>query len=99
MPKKNVDFSKTVIYKIQHTEIDELLYVGHTTDFVNRKRGHKSNCYNDNIGAYNNKLYQTIRQNGGRDAFSMVILKPFPCQNWNKARSEEDKVMREMKAS
>ena len=36
-----VDYSKIVIYKIQHKEKDELLYVGSTTHFRNRKVQHK----------------------------------------------------------
>ena len=99
MPKQSIDFSKTVIYKIQHIEKPELLYVGSTTNFTQRKNKHKSSCYNDNSHKYNYKLYQTIRDNGGWDAFNMVILKPFPCQNFNEARTEEDKVMREMMSS
>lgn len=99
MPKKTIDFSKTVIYKIQHKEIDDLLYVGSTTNFTQRKSEHKSNSTNSNAQIYNAKLYKTIRDNGGWDAFNMVILKPFPCQNFNEAHTEEDKVMREMKSS
>ena len=37
MPRKAIDYSKTIIYKIQHEDNDELLYVGHTTDFTKRK--------------------------------------------------------------
>ena len=30
MPRKDIDYSKTVIYKIQHIEKEDLVYVGHT---------------------------------------------------------------------
>jgi|DEB0MinimDraft_10_1074344.scaffolds.fasta_scaffold13736_4 hypothetical protein len=99
MPKQSIDFSKTVIYKIQHKEIDDLLYVGSTTNFTQRKSSHKGGCNNANCYEYNYKLYQTIRDNGGWDMFNMVIIKHFPCQNFNEARTEEDKVMREMKSN
>ena len=38
------DYSKTVIYKIQHLDKDELLYVGHTSNFIKRKSYHKNDC-------------------------------------------------------
>ena len=94
-----VDYSKTIIYKIQHETKDELLYIGSTTHFGNRKRQHKSSCYNPNEKSYNNKLYQTIRDNGGWNTFSMVMVKPFPCENKRQAEAEEDKCIREMKSS
>ena len=94
-----VDYSKTTIYKIQHKEKDELLYVGSTTHFGNRKKQHKSRCYNHNGKLHDAKLYTTIRTNGDWDAFNMVIVKEFPCENKRQAEAEEDKVMREMKAN
>jgi hypothetical protein len=94
-----VDYSKIVIYKIQHKELDELLYVGSTTHFRNRKVNHKSRCYDANGRAYNYKLYSTIRDNGGWDAFNMVIIKEFPCNSIQEARTEEDRIMREMRSS
>ncbi len=94
-----VDYSKIVIYKIQHQSKDELLYVGSTTHFGNRKRQHKQNCYNVNGKPYNYKLYKTIRDNGGWDMFNMVIVKEYPCENKRQAEAEEDKCIREMKSS
>jgi predicted GIY-YIG superfamily endonuclease len=47
MPRKAMDYSKTIIYKIQHEDNEELVYVGHTTNFIKRKNGHKSRCNNE----------------------------------------------------
>ena len=45
MPKKIIDFSKTIIYKIVCNDlIITDVYVGHTTNFINRKAKHKSDC-------------------------------------------------------
>ena len=41
MPKTKTDYSKTVIYKIQHIEDESLVYVGSTTNFTKRKSHHK----------------------------------------------------------
>ena len=94
-----VDYSKTVIYKIQHETKDDLLYVGSTTHFGNRKVRHKHNCYKVDGSHYNLKLYTKIRDNGGWDAFNMVVIKEFPCENKRQAEAEEDRIMRQMKSS
>ncbi len=99
MPLAKVDYSKTIIYKIQHKEIDELLYVGSTTDFTRRKAQHKRVCNNTNDKSYNLKLYSLIRNNGGFDCFNMIIIKEFPCSNKREAEAEEDKVIREARAN
>jgi hypothetical protein len=88
------DYSKTVIYKIQHNDDDSLLYVGHTTNFTKRKNRHKNNCKTHSL-----QIYKTIRENGGWECFTMIVLKDFPCASKTEACIEEDKVMREMKTS
>ena len=99
MPLSKVDYSKIVIYKIQHKEIDELLYVGSTTDFTRRKSQHKTVCNSVEHKRYNLKIYKMIRDNGGFDNFNIIVIKEYPCQNKREAEAEEDKVMREMKAN
>ena len=99
MPLSKVDYSKICIYKIQHKEIDELLYIGSTTDFTRRKYSHKSRCNNANAKYYNLKVYKMIRDNGGFDNFNIIVIKEYPCNNKREAEAEEDKVMREMKAN
>ena len=99
MPKKEIDYSKCVIYKIQHKDNDALLYVGHTTDFIKRKCNHKTNVKCEPSSKYNLKVYQMIRENGGWDNFNMIVIKEFPCENNRQAEAEEDRIMREMKAT
>jgi len=99
MPKTPTDYSKTIIYKIQHIDNPELLYIGSTIDFTKRKGRHKSTCNNSNIRGYNYKLYQMIRDNGGWDMFNMIELYKFKCNNKREAECEEDKCIREMKSS
>ena len=65
MPKTDIDYSNTIIYKI--TCIDSNvkdLYVGHTTNFVQRKHAHKQSCINKKLSNYECKLYEVIRNNG-----------------------------------
>ena len=99
MPRLATDYSKCVIYKIQHKDDDTLLYVGHTTDFIKRKSNHKKRSTNETEEGYGIKLYQMIRQNGGWNMCNMVVVKVFPCENKRQAESEEDRMMREYKAN
>lgn len=85
-----MDYSKCVIYKIVCNDINVTdVYVGHTTNFINRKKWHKKSCNNTKDKCYNLKLYQYIRENGGWDNFSMVIVEEYPCNNLEEARHKE----------
>jgi len=99
MPLTPVDYSKTVIYKIQHNEDETLLYVGSTTDFTRRKSKHKSDCNNINGKSYNYKVYQMIRDNGGWEAFNMIEIEKYPCNDKREAEKRENEIMMEMKCN
>jgi hypothetical protein len=97
MPKLDIDYSNTIIYKIvcKDESIKEL-YVGHTTNFVQRKSQHKqaSNDIHNNC-----KLYQTIRTNGGWDNWSMDIVNFFNCENSYQARKKEQEYYESLNAT
>mmetsp|Transcript_23477 Transcript_23477/g.27576 ORF Transcript_23477/g.27576 Transcript_23477/m.27576 type:complete len:159 (+) Transcript_23477:90-566(+) len=99
MPRTPVDYSKIVIYKIQHIEDESLIYVGSTTDFTRRKAQHKSVCYNRNNTGFNYKKYQMIRENGGWDMFQMIEIEKYPCTDKRQAEKREDEIMRELKTN
>jgi hypothetical protein len=99
MPRKEINYQNTVIYKIQHIEKEDLLYVGHTTDFVKRKNNHKSKCTKEGNEKYNLKLYHMIRENGGWEMFKMIEIKKYPCNDQREACAEEDKQMKELKVT
>jgi|AntAceMinimDraft_1070359.scaffolds.fasta_scaffold71380_2 hypothetical protein len=99
MPKTAMNYSKCSIYKIEHIENESLVYVGHTTNFDKRKGEHKSNCKNENGKAFNYKLYQMIRDNGGFDMFKMIEVEKYPCKDKREAERREDEIMKELKAS
>ena len=79
MPKIPIDYQKSVIYKIQHVDKPELLYVGSTTNFAKRKQQHKDSCNNSNDNGYNLHVYQMIRDNGDWKSFKIIIIKEYPC--------------------
>ena len=93
------DYSKIVIYKLQHEDDESLLYVGSTTNFTRRKCEHKSRCNFVNGDKYNRKLYKMIRENGGFESFNMIQIKEFPCSSKREAEKEEDKNMLKLKAT
>ena len=72
MPKHEIDYSNTIIYKItcDDSNISDL-YVGHTTNFVQRKHAHKQSCINEKSPNYKYKLYEVIRNNGGWENWKM----------------------------
>lgn len=90
MPKKQVDYSKTIFYKIVCKDLGiKNLYIGHTTHFVNRKCCHKLTCNNTNIKKYNNKLYSFIRENGNWDNWEMIQIEEISVKNKREAESIE----------
>jgi hypothetical protein len=88
MPKDTIDYSNTVIYKIyckdntiKHT------YIGHTTNFSQRKYSHKVACNrSENVL----KIYKIIRDHGGWDNWDMVEIAKYNCKDAIEARIKEN---------
>jgi hypothetical protein len=90
MPKKEMDYSKTIIYKIVCNDLNITeCYVGHTTNFIKRKWKHQYSCNTETHNAYNLKIYQFIRANGGWDNWSMIEIEKYPCNDINEATARE----------
>jgi len=90
MPKTEIDYSNTIIYKITCNDKNvKEVYVGHTTNFVQRKYAHKQNCTNAKGANYNCKLYKVIRENGGWANWTMEIVNFFNCEDHYDARKKE----------
>ena len=90
MPKKIIDYSNTIIYKLccKDPGITEV-YVGHTTNFTKRKQQHKTSCNNENIKGYNYYVYQFIRDHGGWDNWGMVEIEKISCTDSTDACKNE----------
>jgi glutamate synthase domain-containing protein 2 len=90
MPRTPINYSNTIIYKLVCNDLSVTdIYVGHTTNFTNRKRDHKCSCNNQNGTSYNYKVYQTIRENGGWKNWSMIQIEECCLNNSNEAKSRE----------
>jgi hypothetical protein len=80
MPRLKTNYANTKIYKLVCRDLTvSEIYVGHTTDFTNRKSNHKSNSINIKHKEYNYKVYRYIRENGGFLNWQMVEIEKFPC--------------------
>ena len=97
MPKVDIDYSNTVIYKIicKDKSITDL-YVGHTTNFVQRKYSHKQLC---DSKLANNKLYNVIHEHGGWDNWEMLTIETFNCKNKFEALTKEQEYYEKLQAT
>ena len=97
MPKDNIDYSETTIYKIScKDDTIKDVYVGHTTNFNVRKYHHKNACNNFKIDL---NIYKTIRDNGGWDNWNMVEIAKYNCKNATEARIKEQEHYEMIKSS
>lgn len=71
----NYETTQIIFYKFvcENPEIKSC-YVGHTSNFMNRRRQHKYCCTNNKSTEYELKKYQTIRENGGWNSWKMVEI-------------------------
>ena len=100
MPKHKINYSNTTIYKIfckDETILD--FYIGHTTNFFQRKASHKITCENPNSSSYNTKLYKTIRENGGWNNWNMQEIEVLNLKNSTEARIKEGEYYQKLKAN
>jgi hypothetical protein len=100
MPKKPSDYSKCVIYKLvsyDTTLID--CYVGHTTNFTERKRHHKNAYFNENHTNHSYPVYVFMREHGGWENFIMLQMEEFPCETKREAEAREEHWRKELHAT
>ena len=90
MQKEQIDYSNTLFYKIFCKDVSVTdLYIGHTTNFVQRKSAHKQSCLNPKSANYKLKLYNVIRENGGWTNWQMDIIAHHHCKDHYEARTKE----------
>jgi len=100
MPRLPTDYLRNIIYKIccLDPNINDI-YIGQTTEFINRKYAHKFNCLNETSKNYNLYVYKFIRENGGWDNWQMIQIEEFPCKNKREAAARETYYMKELKST
>ena len=100
MPKVDIDYSNTIFYKIfcKNSSITDL-YVGLTTNFVQRRHAHKQSCKNEKATNHNCKLYNTIRNAGGWDNWQMEIIAFHNCADSYEAHKKEQEYFEQLGAT
>ena len=97
MPKDNIDYSNTIIYKIYcNNDTITDTYVGHTTNFYVRKHQHKISCNNSKNVLI---IYKTIRENGGWCNWNMIEIAKYNCKDSTEARIKEQQHYEELKST
>ena len=75
-----INYNNTYFYKLCCEDPDVLdIYVGHTTDFANRKSIHKRYCNNEKDRHYNIYVYTFIRNYGGWENWDMILIEKIKC--------------------
>jgi hypothetical protein len=87
MPKTKIDYGNTIIYKIscKDNKVKDV-YVGYTTNFIQRKYFHKQNCINRMAVNYDEHLYAIIRKHGGWENWKMENVHVCNCEDYNAAK-------------
>ena len=94
MPKLPVSYADTYFNKIVCNDLSITdFYVGHTTNFANRKNRHKTSCNSNNM-LY---VYSFIRDHGGWDNFDMILLDRHTCNDKLEALRIERKYIEDLK--
>jgi len=100
MEDVDIMYENAVIYMMKHkTDDKKEFYIGSSYEFKQRCRAHKSYCNNENDKRYNYKLYKYIRENGGWDAWEIILLYDYPCKNRNELHLEEQRAVKEYKST
>ena len=88
MPKKVPNYNNSSIYKLVHNDDTDNtnIYIGSTTNIIQRKYNHKTNCNNTKN---NLKVYQHIRANGCFENWVMIQIEPFSCNSKKELQTRE----------
>jgi ribosomal protein S27AE len=79
MPKTPIDYSKACIYQICCKDLSiKDVYVGSTTNLIERRRTHKVCCHNERTNYHNIPVYRFIRDHGGFDNWTVIKVEDAP---------------------
>jgi hypothetical protein len=100
MPRLTVNYENACIYEIVCKDVNiTQRYIGSTTNLIQRRRDHKSRCYNENCNHYNQYVYQFIRANGGIVNWDIVLIEQvIDCKDKENLHKRERFYIEEKKA-
>jgi len=90
MGQGTVDYSKGLIYKVccKDASITDI-YIGSTTNMIKRRNRHKYSCNTLSDNGYHYKIYRFIRENGGWDNWTMVLVEYVNATSKQELQKEE----------
>jgi len=95
-----VNYGKGIIYKLCCNDPNiKDIYVGSTTNFSRRKAQHKSACTSQLREKSNIYVYQFIREHGGFDNWSMVLVREYRTSDKLKLKRKERKYIDKLGAT
>lgn len=96
----NYSITPIIFYKFvcENPEIKSC-YVGHTTNFQQRKSSHKSRCHTEQSLKYNLQIYKTIRENGGWNQWKMIEVGRRICLDLPNCLKIEQEYIEELQAN
>jgi hypothetical protein len=92
------NYTKGNIYKLccNDTSIKDE-YIGSTCNFIKRKNAHKTSCNNEKGKKYNMNVYSFIRENGGWNNWSMILVEEVCCENKKQLNQKERECVEKLK--
>ena len=82
MPKNSINYSNTTFYKISCKDAaNHDIYIGYTTNFIQRKYSHKQWCKNETCPKNERRLCDAVHKWGGWDNWTTEILSSCSCRN------------------
>ena len=100
MPLTPIKYENGLIYKIccNDPNITDC-YIGSTTNIIKRRQNHKTNCHNEKSKDYNMYVYQFIRDNGGWENWSLILIEYYSCNNKLELEKRERYYIEELHAT
>lgn len=99
MPKQPINYQNNVIYKFVCNDLEITdIYLGHTSNFIKRKGQHKDHAVNETKKS-GSKFYQTIKNNGGWENWTMLQVEEYPCNNKREAEVRERYWIEQLKST
>ena len=83
MPKKPIDYSNCVMYRLVCKDLNVTdCYVGHTTNHFKLKK--RSSKHRTDYKIHKKiRVYKFIRENGGLENWDVIEIEKFPCTSFS----------------
>lgn len=85
------NYSNTKIYMLYNNDRDiSDIYIGYSTNIKDRMCVHRRCCNNPKNKSYTTRMYNFIRNNGGWEKWSYIIIEELNCSSKKEAEKKEE---------